>query len=899
MVELKTLKAIKPNRYDIKSKWLENEIQLKISQIKLHKKIKKRPALLTIKIGNRFKRKGKFNWMEHAKWLEKRAIPKTPPKKVFKVKPDQSDPTKPTIKPKEEIPKKKIRRKRKVGDRFKRKGPINWTEHATWLEKKALPKFKPKRIFTVEKKVRDGTAGAGKVEIGKFQPASAGGKPTTAKSATGKPGTATAKPGTATAKPASPKGKPPPATVKPPTGTKPQSPATAKQAPAKSQPGKVQLDKKAQSKTKGKTGAASTIPGKETVVKVKTSKNRFKQKGPIDWNKHKIWLTKNSSPKYAPKRIFTPPTKDAKSKKDILKPKSKPPKFNVNRFKRKGPINWEQHTIWLTKNSQPKWPAKTKKIVKKPKTTKPLKSVVKTAKTVKQKEVPKSVKSKKTSSKAKNVEKIKPVDKTIRFRQNGPINWKKFEEWSRTKALPKPVISEPILKRQKLPLFKLIPGTKRLCVPKWITKYKKNQKHFLSAPITKIKQSALKHVINSELLRLSKPKDKNDEPPIYVPIITRWKKLSKYNKKVVLVLSQPKTPLSKNVVILEPKKSNETLPMPRPKPPKYKRPETAPSPIVKKAALTYEPSEYITIMSEPKDPLPRNEKISEPDPETEPLEAKTEETSEEEPLKVRYKNLEKIAFKMEKGPKIELKPKIQRYQRPQSTPEPIIKPAALNYKASEYITVMAEPLKPLPKNEKIPEPQPKPVPKTTKKEQKAEHSRYKNLDKLPQSKEKEPSPKLEEKPKVQRYQRPQSAPKPIVKAAALNYETSEYVKVMAEPKNPLPKNEKVPEPKPPQQKAKPEKPGEKPSRYKNLDNIPKSKEIEATPKIESKPKAQRYVRPESTPKPFVKEAALQYEATPVILKLAEPKNPLPKIPRKEKPVKNYAIFDEKKIENKE
>lgn len=54
--------------------------------------------------------------------------------------------------------------------------------------------------------------------------------------------------------------------------------------------------------------------------------NRFKRKGPINWESHAVWLAKNA-----------------------VMPERKPSRTIYN--KRKGPLNWESHAVWLSKNA--------------------------------------------------------------------------------------------------------------------------------------------------------------------------------------------------------------------------------------------------------------------------------------------------------------------------------------------------------------------------------------------------------------------------------------------------------------------------------------------------------------------------------------------------------------------
>lgn len=56
--------------------------------------------------------------------------------------------------------------------------------------------------------------------------------------------------------------------------------------------------------------------------------NRFKRKGPINWESHAVWLAKNA-----------------------VMPERKPSRTIYN--KRKGPLNWESHAVWLSKNAVP------------------------------------------------------------------------------------------------------------------------------------------------------------------------------------------------------------------------------------------------------------------------------------------------------------------------------------------------------------------------------------------------------------------------------------------------------------------------------------------------------------------------------------------------------------------
>lgn len=56
--------------------------------------------------------------------------------------------------------------------------------------------------------------------------------------------------------------------------------------------------------------------------------NRFKRKGPINWESHAVWLAKNA-----------------------VMPERKPSGTIYN--KRRGPLNWESHAVWLSKNAVP------------------------------------------------------------------------------------------------------------------------------------------------------------------------------------------------------------------------------------------------------------------------------------------------------------------------------------------------------------------------------------------------------------------------------------------------------------------------------------------------------------------------------------------------------------------
>lgn len=496
--------------------------------------------------------------------------------------------------------------------------------------------------------------------------------------------------------------------------------------------------------------------------------NRFKRKGPINWKRHNVWLEKNAVPTIAPKKIFVP----RKPKKRTAPRKFKEPIVD-DRFKRKGPINWAQHSAWLSVNaiakSRPKpsirkrrgrinWDTHTVWLQKhaKSKVSKIDKSTYVgrfkrkgpidmnkhkkwLAKHARPKVLPTRVHRKWLVKNARHqvlpnaivknarhrvlpnaLPKVKSLKKRrfTRFRRKGPINWNAFQKWAANRAAPKPELPQPKIRRSKLPMYKLKSGVKRLSVPKWITKpYESNEVDLLYAPITKVKRSAITFKTTDLLRKLAHPKS----------ITTKW---SATDSNVAISrhalnyeatpningLAHPKhitpkykgdaeTDLTSGIPVLnyEASENLSTLAKPRTVCLKFKERPIEDAGIPERV-LNHIATEHNTELAKPKSPLPKNIK-NEDNVYERPKEAASTVVSAQALQYVASERITELANAIHQLPKNENIENTKRYKRPDEKPTILVPESALNYAATERILKLAEPRDPLPKIVRKPKPE--------------------------------------------------------------------------------------------------------------------------------------------------------------------------------------------------